>query len=124
MQQAWYKPKIQSALSGDEEETQRYNLQSRREAVAVASNLLAMASNLIARGTTEDQRRPMPPDIRVLLVGKLATVIEKDTMVEGRASAVATTIQLVFVSTSFLLLLVRHLLLEAMHLFLVASCYY
>ena len=28
------------------------------------------------------------------------------------------------VSTSFLLLLVRHLLLEAMHLFLVASCYY
>ena len=28
------------------------------------------------------------------------------------------------VSNSFLLLLVRHLLLEAMHLFLVASCYY
>ena len=27
-------------------------------------------------------------------------------------------------SSSFLLLLVRHLLLEAMHLFLVASCYY
>ena len=26
--------------------------------------------------------------------------------------------------SSFLLLLVRHLLLEAMHLFLVASCYY
>ena len=28
------------------------------------------------------------------------------------------------VSNSFLLLLVRHLLLEAMHLFLVASCFY
>ena len=36
----------------------------------------------------------------------------------------ALLIAMPFVSNSFLLLLVRHLLLEAMHLLLVASCYY
>ena len=39
------------------------------------------------------------------------------------ASSVLFLVAMPFAPSSFLLLVVRHLLLEAMHLFLVASCY-
>ena len=43
---------------------------------------------------------------------------------KSKAAKKGKLVGVVFNSNSFLLLLVRHLLLEAMHLFLVVSCYY
>ena len=56
--------------------------------------------------------------------GRLVDIVDRRVR-DGRPSSVlAPFVAMPGAPSSFLLLLVRHLLLEAMHLFLVASCYY
>ena len=95
---------------------------------AMALNLKAMASN------------PKAPALHLHLLCRfsLSSVSGSPRFARGHAAHALALLALAFRShlcfgalalspgapSSFLLLLVRHLLLEAMHLFLVASCYY